>query len=106
MGGHGDAPFPPADSDRRRAGHNLRRRYHAMVEGREREGTREYRLKSLGYYTGTARFGPKRCPVALVDANANGLYGDPFRSFSPDGEKMGDMLLVDANKDGRFEPGG
>jgi hypothetical protein len=83
-----------------------RRLYHAVVEGRERGPNREYVLRSLGYYTGAVPFGSKRCPVALVDANANGLYGDPFRGFSPDPEQFGDMLLVDANKDGRFDPGG
>ena len=27
------------------------------------------------------------------------MFGDPFRAFSQNGDKMGDMLLVDANKD-------
>jgi hypothetical protein len=89
-----------------------RRLYHAKVEqyatfeGTERRPNPEFRLKSLGYYTGTARFGAKRHPVALVDANANGIYGEPFREFDPEGGKMGDMLLVDVNHDGRFEQGG
>jgi len=88
------------------------RLYHAKVEqfdtfeGAERRPKPEFRLKSLGYYTGAARFGTKRHPVVLVDANANGLYGEAFREFDPEGRKSGDMLLVDANHDGRFDQGG
>jgi hypothetical protein len=80
--------------------------YHAMLEGQEGGPVPAYFLKSLGYYVGTARFGAKRYPVALVDFNANGLYGDPFRDFGPDPSKAGDMLLVDTDGDGRFEQAG
>jgi len=83
-----------------------RQLYHAMIEARQRGGKPEYVLQSQGYYTGTARFGLKSYTVAVVDANANGLYGDPFRGFSPDQEKLGDQFLVDVNNDGRFEQGG
>ena len=71
----------------------------------QRGGKPEYVLQSQGYYTGTVRFGPKSYTVAVVDANANGLYGDPFRGFSPDQEKLGDLFLVDVNNDGRFDQG-
>lgn len=88
------------------------RLYHAAIEGRvygappgEPPPPPEYRLKSLGYYIGEARFDAKTYPVALVDYNANGLYGDPFRElYNP--EKAGDMLLVDRNRNGRFEESG
>jgi hypothetical protein len=83
-----------------------RRVYHAMVEGRAQGLRPAYHLKALGYFTGTAPFGAKRHPVALIDANGNGLYGESFRSFSQDPSQAGDMLLVDANHDGRFEQGG
>lgn len=83
-----------------------KRLYHAVLEGREGGPTTEYFVKSLGYYVGETRFGAKRLPVALVDFNGNGLYGDRFRDFSFDAGKVGDMILVDSNRDGRFEQGG
>jgi hypothetical protein len=83
-----------------------KRLYHAMLEGREGGPATEYFIKSLGYYAGRTRFGAKRHSVALVDFNGNGLFGDPFRDLSFDPGKSGDMILVDANGDGRFEQGG
>jgi hypothetical protein len=85
------------------------RLYHARLETFDRgpnTGPSDYWLRSLGYYIGDAQFGVKRLPVALVDANANGLYGDAQRGFGREPGLAGDMVLVDANKDGRFEQGG
>jgi hypothetical protein len=39
----------------------------------------------------------------LVDFNANGRYGDPFRDFGSDPSRAGDLILVDADGDGRFD---
>lgn len=75
--------------------------YHAAVEVYDWQQPPTYHLKSLGYYFGTARFGKKTYPVALVDANANGLFGNVFKGFEED--EGGDLLLVDVNDNGRFE---
>jgi hypothetical protein len=79
--------------------------YHAAVEASTRGPAAEYTLKNLGYYTGRARFGDRSYTVGLVDTNANGIYGDPFRELSPEGGRMGDQFLVDVNDDGSFEGG-
>jgi hypothetical protein len=82
-----------------------RQLYHAVIERQGAGARAEYYLKSLGYFIGTAPFAAERHAVALIDFNANGIYGDPFRELGPDPSKAGDALLVDANDDGRFEQG-
>lgn len=86
------------------------RLYHAAIETRPMPpgatGRGEYFLKALGYATGEVRFADRTHPVALVDFNGNGLYGDTFRSLEFKPETMGDVLLVDSNHDGQFEQSG
>jgi hypothetical protein len=76
--------------------------YHAAVAVQEGGRSSEYRLQSWAYYSGEARFGEKSYPVALVDANGNGLFNDPFRGF--EGAQAGDLLLMDTDGTGNFEP--
>jgi hypothetical protein len=75
---------------------------HLAVETGEDQHSAQYTLKNLGYYTGTARFGEQAYEVALVDANGNGLFGDPCR-VSGSGEAEGDILLVDLNRNHRYD---
>jgi hypothetical protein len=60
-----------------------------------------YRLQSWGYYSGEVQFGTKRYPVALVDDNANGRFND--RAVLA-GNPTGDVLLMDVDGDGKFDP--
>jgi hypothetical protein len=88
--------------------------YHAAIETQPRPPMpagsaappAEYTLKGLGYVMGEVRFASRVHPVAIVDFNANGIYGDSFRSLDFRPQTMGDMVLVDANHDGRFEQSG
>jgi hypothetical protein len=85
------------------------RLYHARLETYSRgpdASASDFWLKSLGYFIGETQFGAKQLPVALVDANGNGIYGDAQREYGYQPGKAGDMVLVDANGDGRFDQGG
>jgi hypothetical protein len=98
--------------------------YHVAVVAYDYQNPPTYFLQSWGYYSGEARFvgnGRRAVPrgngrhivprgngtasvpyaVALVDYNANGLFNDVFKDYAEG--KTGDVLLVDVNRDGKFE---
>ena len=54
-----------------------------------------------GYMGATVSLGGKLVKVGIVDANGNGVYGD-FESQ----HEHGDVLLVDRNGNGKFDPDG
>jgi len=78
--------------------------YHVALVMEDYRTPPAFRLQSWGYYSGEARIGEKSYAVALVDANANGRFADLYRG-DEEGE-YGDMLLLDANGDGKFDDGG
>jgi hypothetical protein len=53
-----------------------------------------------GYMGGTVDLDGKTVKVGVVDTNANGVYGDCFTA-----EFSGDLLLIDRNGNGVFDPG-
>ncbi len=62
--------------------------------------TRTLRVASASYFRGTVKFGDRRMLVALIDAEANGLYQFVRKGSSG----RGDRLLIDVNGDGRLDP--
>jgi hypothetical protein len=56
-------------------------------------------LMPAGCMGSTVELGGKQVKVGIVDANLNGVYGEPFGTRSG-----GDLLLVDRKGDGKFDP--
>jgi len=73
--------------------------YHLLTIYRSQGGSGPtVELQSAGYYLGRASLGEGRHPLALVDANGNGVFNDLST-----GPEEGDRLLIDLNDDGLFE---
>jgi hypothetical protein len=65
------------------------------------EGTqvqRNLQAVNAGYYQGTVTFGDKKCLVAFVDADADGLYNNYLKT-----DHQSDRLLFDSNNDGKLD---
>ena len=74
-----------------------------------RSTTRSLRLTSTGYWEGTVELRGKPLRLAVVDADSNGVFGEPIRV--PKGDRSGsgrlsssggDYVLIDTDGDGRY----
>jgi len=70
-------------------------------ESKEGQVHRHMHVTNAGTYQGLVTFGDQKQLLAVVDADANGIYNDSFKSA----ESPGDILLIDRNGDGKLDGG-
>jgi len=71
---------------------------HFRVSAEVTESAAYLRSRAIGYYVGEVKFGDKSYLIGIVDANGNGRFDDPSDEIA-----TGDRVLIDYNRDGRFE---